>query len=165
MSQSNSTTFNLCQGFFVNGLSKSLTLIFSVVVSTLIFPFLYGIIWYEKYGTDSKRTLINQLVFNLTNLSLLNTIQKARPFQTIVWNVLAFWSRLKKWKLLNCLKVASICWRILAGLLILQFPTDLQFMLHTSYNPIFCAFVDFSAATLFLQVICKCLYLFISDSV
>jgi hypothetical protein len=33
----------------------------SVILSLIVIPSLYGIIWFERFGSDSKKTLINQL--------------------------------------------------------------------------------------------------------
>ena len=57
----NSSYQQICNGFLENGISKILALIVSIILSFLVPPFLYGIIWYERFGRDLKRTLINQL--------------------------------------------------------------------------------------------------------
>ena len=46
-------------------MTKIFALFFSILLSLIVLPFLYGIIWYEKFGTNSKRTLINQLVCSI----------------------------------------------------------------------------------------------------
>ena len=38
-----------------------ITVVLSVLLSVNVIPSLYGIIWFERFGSDSKRTLINQL--------------------------------------------------------------------------------------------------------
>ncbi len=57
----NSSYQQICNGFLENGISKVLALTVSIILSFLVLPLLYGIIWYERFGTDLKRTLINQL--------------------------------------------------------------------------------------------------------
>ena len=42
-------------------LLMSIAIVLSVLLSLVLIPSLYGIIWYERFGSDSKRTLINQL--------------------------------------------------------------------------------------------------------
>jgi hypothetical protein len=39
----------------------SIAVVLSVLLSLVLIPSLYGIIWFERFGSDSKRTLINQL--------------------------------------------------------------------------------------------------------
>ena len=46
---------------FENYLSKILTVTFAIVSAPFIIFALYGIIWYEQYGHDLKRTIINKL--------------------------------------------------------------------------------------------------------
>jgi hypothetical protein len=57
----NSSYQQICNGFLENGTSKIVSISISVILSFLVLPLLYGIIWYERFGTDLKRTLINQL--------------------------------------------------------------------------------------------------------
>jgi len=58
---------NICSGETEtgHGLPKSLAIIVSVLLTLIVLPSLYGIIWFERFGTDSKRTLINQLVASI----------------------------------------------------------------------------------------------------
>lgn len=49
-------------GLMENRPSKVLALIFACCTNPLNVLLLYGIVWYEKYGTDNKRTLMNKLV-------------------------------------------------------------------------------------------------------
>ena len=41
-------------------ISKSLGIVFSFISILFITPFFYFVIWYERYGANHKRTLINQ---------------------------------------------------------------------------------------------------------
>jgi hypothetical protein len=50
-----------CFGEDGHNLTKSFAIILSLLLSLIVLPSLYGIIWYERFGSDSKRTLINQL--------------------------------------------------------------------------------------------------------
>ena len=52
-------------GLFANRISKFLAVTFSALGGAILMPLIYGIIWYEKYGSDQKRTLINKLVSSL----------------------------------------------------------------------------------------------------
>ncbi len=58
---SNNSYEQICSGYLENGISKFSCITLSIFLSFLVLPLLYGIIWYEKFGTDLKRTLINQL--------------------------------------------------------------------------------------------------------
>ena len=49
-------------GLMENKPSKILSLLFSCFTVPTNIMLLYGIVWYEKYGTDNKRTLMNKLV-------------------------------------------------------------------------------------------------------
>ncbi len=57
----NNSYHQMCSGFLENGITKSVFITLSLLLSCRVLPMLYGIIWYERYGTDAKRTLINQL--------------------------------------------------------------------------------------------------------
>ena len=57
----NSYYIHICDDFLENGFSKIFSLLLSIILSCIFLPLLYGIIWYERFGTDLKRTLINQL--------------------------------------------------------------------------------------------------------
>ena len=68
--ETNETVLNKCEvanyhyfcGFFADATSKTLFFAFSLslnVINTLLF---YGIIWYERFGTGNKRTLLNKIV-------------------------------------------------------------------------------------------------------
>ena len=45
-----------------NRMSKILSILFSFTTAPFVVALFYGIVWYERYGTDNKRTLINKLV-------------------------------------------------------------------------------------------------------
>jgi hypothetical protein len=57
----NTSYIHICHEFLENGFSKIFSLILSIILSCSVLPLLYGIIWYARFGTDLKRTLINQL--------------------------------------------------------------------------------------------------------
>jgi len=50
---------------FENGYIKNISASVSCIVILIILPFLYGIIWYERYGTDVKRVLLNRMVSSI----------------------------------------------------------------------------------------------------
>ena len=45
--------------------AKTATITFSVLTSLVLPPICYSVVWFEKFGTDSKRTLINMLVSSI----------------------------------------------------------------------------------------------------
>jgi hypothetical protein len=52
-------------GIFENRPSKFVAVAFSGLVGLFLLPLVYSIIWYERFGSDNKRTLINKLVASL----------------------------------------------------------------------------------------------------
>ena len=48
-------------GLFENRASKIAVVTFSIVGSYVSIAMLYSIVWYQKFGSDGKRTLINRL--------------------------------------------------------------------------------------------------------
>jgi hypothetical protein len=58
--QSNGT--DLYAGLYEYRTSKILALLISPILQTLSAFLAYGIIWYERFGTDNKRTLMNKLI-------------------------------------------------------------------------------------------------------
>ena len=52
-------------GLFEDRPAKLIAIIFSAVGGCLLVPLLYSIIWFEHFGSDKKRTLINKLVSSL----------------------------------------------------------------------------------------------------
>ena len=46
---------------YASSVSKTIAISTSVVVILILTPLFYSIIWYEKYGSNQHRTLINQL--------------------------------------------------------------------------------------------------------
>ena len=59
---SNHDNQNSFDGLLHNRISKILTIIFSFLTVPLVVALFYGIVWYERFGTDNKRTLINKLL-------------------------------------------------------------------------------------------------------
>ena len=56
---------NFFQGLYDHKFSQTISVVFSTVGSFTLIPLLYGIIWYERYGSDNKRTLLNKFVSSL----------------------------------------------------------------------------------------------------
>jgi len=52
-------------GLLENRPTKFFAITFSLVGGCLILPLVYCIIWFEKFGSDNKRTLLNKLVSSL----------------------------------------------------------------------------------------------------
>ena len=63
--QQDTNNSNFFQGLYNNSFSHIFSVIFSIVGSFIITPLLYGIIWYEQFGSDNKRTLLNKFVSSL----------------------------------------------------------------------------------------------------
>ena len=53
------------KGLFENRPAKISALIFNVFGACVLLPLMFGIIWYENFGSDNKRTLLNKLVASL----------------------------------------------------------------------------------------------------
>ena len=51
---------------FENGPLKTCSLIFSILSGLILLPSMYGIVWYEHYGNDLKRILLNMLVSSMS---------------------------------------------------------------------------------------------------
>ena len=51
---------------FENGPFKTCSVILSIIAGLILLPAMYGIIWYERYGTDLKRILLNMLVSSMS---------------------------------------------------------------------------------------------------
>ncbi len=45
-----------------NNLYKMICVSLSVLIMVILLPLIYGVIWFERFGSDKKRTLINMLV-------------------------------------------------------------------------------------------------------
>ena len=58
-------------------LYKTVFFILSIISGIVLIPFAYSIIWYEKFGSDKKRTLINKLVASLcwNEIAFFSTVQ------------------------------------------------------------------------------------------
>jgi hypothetical protein len=52
-------------GLFESRPSKVIALLFSGLGGMVLLLLLYSIIWYERFGSDNKRTLLNKLVSSL----------------------------------------------------------------------------------------------------
>ena len=58
-------------------LYKTVFFILSIISGIVLIPFAYSIIWYEKFGSDKKRTVINKLVASLcwNEIAFFSTVQ------------------------------------------------------------------------------------------
>jgi hypothetical protein len=45
-----------------NNLYKMICVSLSVLIMVILLPLIYGVIWFERFGSDKKRTLLNMLV-------------------------------------------------------------------------------------------------------
>jgi hypothetical protein len=50
---------------FENSPTKIVVILFSVIFTSFNIILPYGVVWYERFGTDNKRTLMNKLVSNV----------------------------------------------------------------------------------------------------
>ena len=87
-------------GLFENRMSKIAAVIFSFIGSYACIAMLYSIVWYEKFGSDCKRTLINRLFvyFWFCPLTWEATVQQVEiiryifgPLPTAICKVNYFW--------------------------------------------------------------------------
>ena len=58
----NETSSDLFPALLDSNLAKVCSLSFAITIIILAPPFFYSVIWFEKFGSDKKRTLINKLV-------------------------------------------------------------------------------------------------------
>ena len=58
-------------GIFQNRLSKWISIIFSILGSILAIFMIYCIIWFERYGLDVRKTLINRLFLSLDYIGII----------------------------------------------------------------------------------------------
>jgi hypothetical protein len=49
-------------GLLENRASKIFSIILSLLTIPVIIAMFYGIVWYERFGSDNKRTLMNKLI-------------------------------------------------------------------------------------------------------
>jgi hypothetical protein len=49
----------------VNDTFKIISITFAILMMAALLPFLAGIVWFERFGSDKKRTLINMLVVSI----------------------------------------------------------------------------------------------------
>ena len=58
----NESIFKTFGGFYERDPSKFALIVVSFVINLICFLLFYGIIWFERFGSDSKRMLTNKLV-------------------------------------------------------------------------------------------------------
>jgi hypothetical protein len=68
-----------------NNFTKFFALSFTVVSAPVVVLLLYAIIWFEKYGVDKKRTILNQLVSSIcwTMIAANTFVQVPRVIQNL----------------------------------------------------------------------------------
>ena len=68
---------NSFKKLYENNTTKITIICVSVLFSIIVVTLSYGIIWYEKFGSDKKRTLINKLVASLcwNEIAFFSTVQ------------------------------------------------------------------------------------------
>jgi hypothetical protein len=71
----NKTSSDLFPAFLENTFARIFSLVFATTCVVVAPPLLYSVIWFEKFGSDKKRTLINKLVaMNCLNTILILTL-------------------------------------------------------------------------------------------
>jgi len=65
-------------------ITKMLAITLSFLLSLTALPLLFGIIWYERFGTDSKRTLMNQLVSSICWHLIFSIVFLQLPMTTLI---------------------------------------------------------------------------------
>ena len=75
--------------FYPGLFEPKISMILSIIVSCILIPFdlfmYYGIIWYERYGTDNHRTLMNKLLCSVCwNVIFANLVIFSDIFRYIV---------------------------------------------------------------------------------
>jgi hypothetical protein len=82
-SQESEKRTNFFYAISENNISKFGAMTFSIISTPFIMLLLYGIIWFEKYGVDKKRTILNQLVSSIcwTALGANTLVQVPRVIQ------------------------------------------------------------------------------------
>ena len=63
MRNETNATLDFFETAFQDGPVKTTSIAITVILMAILVPIGYGIIWYEKYGSDKKRILINRCVF------------------------------------------------------------------------------------------------------
>jgi len=59
--QNSNFTVDFFAGAFENHLSKICFMTFTMISIPVVIVLLYSIVWYERYGLDVKRTIVNKL--------------------------------------------------------------------------------------------------------
>ena len=79
----NKTEQNFFSGLTEDKMALKFFLTFAISMSTIVPMFMYSIIWYEKYGSDNKRTLLNKFAASIccSGMQFLMFIQMSE----IIW--------------------------------------------------------------------------------
>jgi hypothetical protein len=93
LNSTNSTTNeDYFQTAFESGMIKSGVVVSYFISAIAIIPLAYGIIWFERYGSDHKRIILNRIVssicwsgieyYSIVQVSTFHEafLKKARPF-------------------------------------------------------------------------------------
>ena len=65
---SSETSFN---GLYENRFSRNVVMAASFFINLISFALAYGIVWYEHYGLDSRRTLMNKLIASIFRTAMM----------------------------------------------------------------------------------------------
>ena len=65
MRNETNATLDFFETAFQDGPVKTTSIAITVILMAILVPIGYGIIWYEKYGSDKKRILVNRLLTSL----------------------------------------------------------------------------------------------------
>jgi len=72
-------------GLFENRPIKVVGIVVSILSTVVYIPLLSSIIWYEKFGSDKKRTILNKLVSSICSTAILwySIVQPTETFRYI----------------------------------------------------------------------------------
>jgi hypothetical protein len=73
LESSNSSQSNFNQ-LFENRFSKNIIVVISFFINLISIGLSYGIVWYEHYGSDSRRTLMNKLVASIFQTAIIGVL-------------------------------------------------------------------------------------------
>ena len=93
MRNETNATLDFFETAFQDGPVKTTSIAITVILMAILVPIGYGIIWYEKYGSDKKRILVNRLLTSLCWTGIVvdimvTPLDMLRYFQLILKNVL-----------------------------------------------------------------------------
>ena len=71
MLESNDSSVSSFNGLYENRSSRNVVMAASFFINLINFALAYGIVWYEHYGLDSRRTLMNKLIASIFRTAMI----------------------------------------------------------------------------------------------